>query len=112
MNLLLLAAPTLALTVLGAHFYREGSLVPTLGCAALIALLALPRAWVARTVQLALLAGSAEWVWTTLMLAQQRLAMGRPWSRMALILGVVTVLTACSALVFRHARLRLRYRLG
>jgi hypothetical protein len=35
--------------------------------------------------------------------------MGEPWTRMAIILGVVAVITAASALVFRSRALRERY---
>ena len=43
------------------------------------------------------------------MLVQQRLALGQPWQRMALILCAVAAFTAASALVFRSAALRARY---
>jgi hypothetical protein len=71
--------------------------------------MALRHAWVPRVLQLALLAGAAEWAWTAALLAQQRLALGQPWLRMALILGAVALLTLSAALVFRSAGLRARY---
>lgn len=106
MKFLILSAPALALAVLGAHFYREAAWLPTLGCAALIALLPLRRAWVPRLLQAALWLGVLEWGWTVVMLVQQRQALGRPWGRMAVILGVVTLLTALSTLALRGARAR------
>jgi hypothetical protein len=111
MNLLLLLAPALALVLLGAHCHRAGWWPLTLACAALIALLALPRPWVARLVQAALLLGSLEWLRTAAMLVQQRLALGQPWLRLAAILGAVALLSAAAALVFHSARLRRRYAL-
>jgi len=42
-------------------------------------------------------------------LAQQRLALGQPWQRMALILLAVAVFTAASALVLNQRRVRQRY---
>ena len=110
-KLLLLLAPALALAVLAAHFFRAGTWWLAAGCGALVILLALPRPWVARLVQLCLLAGMAEWVWTLFGLAQQRAALGQPWLRLVVILGAVALLTAASALVFRNARLKARYRL-
>lgn len=110
MTALLLALPALALTVLGAHFYRAMAWPLVALCLLLIVLLAWPRAWVVRLEQGALLAGAAVWVVTAAALVQQRLALGQPWLRMALILGAVAVLTAASALVFRSARLRARLR--
>ena len=78
-------------------------------CVVLVVLLAWPRAWVARLVQLALLLGALEWLWTAGWLVQQRLALGQPWLRLACILGAVAVFTGASALVFRSAALRARY---
>ena len=54
-------------------------------------------------------AGDAEWLLTAYLLVQQRLALGLPWQRMALILCAVAVFTAASALVFRSAALRARF---
>jgi hypothetical protein len=108
----LLLLPALALGLLGAHFYRAAAW-PLLGlCVLLVVLLAWPRAWVARLVQGALVLGALEWLWTAGWLVQQRLALGQPWLRLALILGAVAGFTAASALVFRNATLRVRYRLA
>ena len=107
-----LIAPALSLAVLAAHFYRAGTWWLAMACVVLMVLLAVPRAWVARVVQTCLLAGAAEWVWTVFTLAQQRVAQGQPWTRLAVILGAVALLTAASALVFRNARLKAHYRLN
>ena len=112
MNAVLLLAPGLALALLGAHFYRAGQWPLVLACAVLVALLAWPRAWAARLVQVALAAGAVEWLWTALALVQQRQALGQPWQRLALILGAVALLTLAAALVFRHPRLRRRFARG
>ncbi len=112
MNAVLLIVPGLALAVLGAHFHRAGSWPLMFACGVLIALLAWPRAWVARLVQGCLVAGSIEWVWTVYGLVQQRIALGQPWTRLALILGAVAFLTAAAALVFRNERLRTRFGLA
>ena len=107
----LLLLPALALSLLGAHFYRASTWPLVLACGALVVLLAWPRAWVARLVQWALVLGAAEWLWTAFLLVQQRLALGQPWLRLSLILGAVAVFTAATALVFRHAGLRSRFAL-
>ena len=105
----LLLLPALALSLLGAHFYRASAWPLVLACGVVVVLLAWPRRWVARLVQVALLLGAAEWLWTAYLLVQQRLALGQPWQRMALILCAVAAFTAASALVFRSAALRARY---
>jgi hypothetical protein len=76
--------------------------------AALPILLAWRRPWSVRLLQAALVLGTVEWLWTTFVLVQERLAQGRPWGRLALILGVVCLVTAASAVAL--ARLRERPR--
>lgn len=111
MNFLILLAPALSLLVLGAHFYRAGLWPLAAACAALVLLLAWPRAWVARLVQVVLVLGALEWAITAWGFVMQRIALGQPWSRLLVILVVVTLLTGLSAWVFHGRRLRARYRL-
>jgi hypothetical protein len=109
MHLLLLTAPALAFAALAAHFYRAGSWPWLLACVAAMALLAWPRAWAARLVQVGLMAGALEWLWTAVGHVQQRMASGQPWHRLALILAAVALFTVAAACVFRHRRLRARF---
>jgi hypothetical protein len=106
---LLLLAPALSLLLLAAHFYRDGHWLLALLCAALTLSLAWRRAWVPRLLQVALAAGCGVWLWTTFVLVQERIAVGRPWGRLALILGAVAALTAAAALLLGHPRVRRRY---
>ncbi|MEG1834041.1 MAG: hypothetical protein RR240_11955 [Burkholderiaceae bacterium] len=109
--MLWLIAPVLSLLVLAAHFYRA-SVMPLAALSIAVAfLLLVPRAWAARAVQIALLLGALEWLRTLASLAAERMSWDQPWLRMAAILGVVALLTAASALVFRARRLREQYRL-
>ena len=62
---LLLGPPALSLLVLAAHFLRGGDLLPLLACIALLPLLAVPRPWATRVLQVALLLGAIEWIRTT-----------------------------------------------
>ncbi|MBL8316463.1 MAG: hypothetical protein JNK55_22255 [Rubrivivax sp.] len=110
MPFLLMSLPTLSLTVLGAHFYRSGHWPVVALCGVLLVLLwTQKRPWAARLLQWSLLLGALEWLRTVFVLVQMRLAMDLPWQRLALILLAVSVVTAASALVFRHPRLRLRF---
>lgn len=109
MTALLVLPPALSLLVLGAHFYRAGNVPAAALALLLLALLAVPSPWAARTLQAALVFGTAEWIRTTAFLVQLRRNLGQPWARLAVILGAVTLLTALSALVFETARLRKRY---
>jgi hypothetical protein len=95
--------------LLGAHFLRTGNGAFVVVCALVPFLLFLRRPWVPRALQVLLILGAAEWVHTLWGFAAIRRAEGRPWTRMALILGAVALVTLLSALVFRSKGLRQRY---
>ena len=100
----------LSLVVLAAHFARHGHTVLVVLSVALIGLLAVPRLWAARVLQIVLLLGAVEWVRTLIVLARIRVAHEEPVTRMVMILAAVAVLTAASSLVFRTRRARARFR--
>lgn len=101
----------LSLIVLGAHFMRYGNAIGVIGALLLIALLTVRQPWVARTMQVVLIVGALEWVRTLYELAQVRAALGQPFTRMIVILGVVAAVTFCSALLFQTPILKRTYRL-
>jgi hypothetical protein len=102
----------LATWLLGAHFFRSGSVVLA-ACSALApALLFVKRSWVARGAQAFLALAAMEWFRTMALLVGERQRLGLPVTRLSLILGGVAVLTLASALVFRGAALRKRYSLS
>lgn len=107
--LLRLSPVALALWVLAAHFFRAGLLSVALLLIVAPALLLVRRPAAARVLQVVLAVGAVEWLWTAAALLGHRLAEGRPWMRMAIIVVSVAVLTAASALTFRMAPVRLRY---
>ena len=102
----LLALPVLALLLLAAHLVHSG-LMPLAALAILlVGLLAVPRPWAARTLQVVLAVAVIEWILTTVGLAQLRLRHNEPYVRLAVILGSVTLFTALAACVFQHRVLR------
>ncbi len=107
-----LVLPVLACLLLAAHFYRAQQLPLALLSALLPLLLAVPRAWAVRVLQVALVLGAIEWLRTLAAFSAERIAMGQPYLRLTLILLAVAAFTAACALVFGHARLRQHYRLG
>ena len=107
--LLRLSPVVLALWVLAAHFFRAGLLSVALLLILAPALLLIRRPAVARAMQVLLVLGAAEWLWTAASLLGHRLAEGRPWMRMVIIVAAVALLTAASALTFRLERVRIRY---
>ena len=107
-----LVLPLLALLLLAAHFYRADWLLPAAASAALTLLLAVPRPWAARTLQVALVLGAIEWLRTLAAFAAMRMAVGQPVLRLVLILGAVAAFTLLAAWVFQHRALRSRFRLA
>lgn len=91
----------LSALVLAAHFYRARNLALVAVSLALPLLLLVGERWSARAVQAGLLLGALEWVRTLAFFASQRMELGRPWGRLAVILGIVAALTALSALAVR-----------
>jgi len=106
----LLTPAGLSALVLGAHFLRRGQAALVVAALALVALLFVRRAWAARVVQLALLAGALEWLRTLAVLLPARRAAGEPWLRLVVILGAVVLVAVAGALLFETARLRDRFR--
>lgn len=110
MNAIRLLPVVLSLLLLGAHFYRAGQEALTGVCLALPLLLFLRRPWVPRLFQALLALAALEWLRTLYVFAGMRIAFEQPWTRLAIILGAVALLTALSGLVFRVVALRRFYR--
>ena len=91
----------LAFLLLAAHCFRAGWMILVPLCLAAPLLLLVARRGAMITVRALLVAGALEWVRTLTVLALGRRAVGAPWFRMALILGVVAAFTVCSALLLR-----------
>ena len=106
MNFLRLLPIILSMLLLGAHFFLAGLPVLTGLSVAVLFLLILRRSWVPRLFQVLLVLGAVEWLRTLYMFAAMRIAWGEPWTRLAVILGTVALLTALSALVFRTRKLK------
>jgi len=111
MKRLLYVPIVLSLVVLGAHFLRDANHLGVAVAVGLTGLLFVKRPAAARVVQVALVLGAIEWVWTIYALVQVRTAMGMPATRMMVILGVVVAVTALSAGLFQTKALKRTYRL-
>jgi hypothetical protein len=99
----------LSLLLLGAHFMRFGNEVGVIGCIVLLGLLFLRKPWVARLMQVALIAGAFEWAYSLYYIVQARLAQGIPFTRLAIILGSVIAVTLLSALLFESQTMKQIY---
>lgn len=111
MNFFRLIPVLLSALLMAAHFSRADNLALVIFSLAAPILLLLRRRWVAMLAQLALMLAALEWLRTLLSIAVRRQQVGDPWLRMAVILGVVALFTALSALVFRSKSLKERYSL-
>lgn len=109
MNLLRLLPVILSFGLLAAHFSRANLFPLVILCLLIPLLLLIRKAWVARSFQILLLLGAAEWIRAMFGYIEVRKAMGEDWGRLAVILVTVAVLTACTGLVFRGKSLRKRY---
>lgn len=83
-----------ALLLLGAHFFRSGSVILAAICGLLPLLLLVRRRIALRVVQCALAAGVPVWAHTAFVLTKMRMQLGANWLRMLLILSAVCLLTA------------------
>lgn len=111
MALILLIPAIVSLLLLAAHGMRLDQPILMVLPLAILVLLVLPRSWVARVTQWALVLGALEWIRVTLVYVSARQDLGMPWMRLAIILSAVALFTGLSSLVFLTPRVRRRYRL-
>ena len=99
----------MSLLLLAAHFLRYGNILFMAISLLAIPLLAIRKKWIVLLFRILLFLGTIEWVRTIWTLAAVRMEFGKPYLRMAIILGGVAVLTFLSAFVFNSKRLRNRF---
>lgn len=87
----------LGLWLLAAHFLRGGHVLLAAALAAAPAALFVRSPVSRRTVQAALAAGTLVWLATAARIGAERREDGRPWARMALILGAVASVNVAGA---------------
>jgi hypothetical protein len=110
MKILTFVIVALSLLVLGAHFMRYGNDIGVVVSVAPIALLFVRKPWALRVIQVILVLGAIEWATTLVGLVQMRTAQGEPWTRLAIILGTVIVVTIAAALLFETKTMKRIYR--
>ena len=103
-NTLLFFPVVLSALLLVAHFKKAG-LIPLVILSLLIPLsLFIRKNMVAKIVQIMLILGAIEWIRTTIVIINKRLANGEDWIRVAIILGTVAIFTFCSGMLFSWSR--------
>ncbi len=111
MNFVRLLPVILSFGILAAHFSRAGLFPFSILCLAIPFLLFIRKSWVARSIQVLLLLGAIEWIRAMVGYIEIRKAIGEDWGRLAIILTVVALSTACAGLVFTGRSLKTRYHL-
>jgi hypothetical protein len=109
MNFIRLLPVIFSFGILAAHFSRSGLFPLTILCLAIPLVLFIRKPLVARIMQIVLLLGAVEWIRSMIGYIEIRNSTGEDWGRLAVILITVSLLTACSGLVFRGKHLRKRY---
>ncbi len=97
--------------LIAAHFGRANMFVLQIASLIIPLILIWKNKISAVIVQIFLIAGGLEWIRTLVYYARIRAENGEPWLRLAIILGVVAVLTFASTLVFRTKFMKKRYRI-
>jgi len=108
-TVLLLVPAVTACILLAAHFLRFYAFGIVGLCLLLPFLLLVRRGWAARLVQVVLLLGALLWAQSGYVLAHQRMSVGEPWGRLAIIVGGVALFTLVAAVLFETRPLRRRY---
>lgn len=109
MIIIALAPGLLAALLLAAHFLRHGAAGLALLCLVMPALLLVRHRYAALAYQVFLLIGGIIWLVTGWELVQERLLLGAPWIRLAVIMAVVAGNSFAALLLFRLRSLRERY---
>jgi hypothetical protein len=112
MTIVYLMPPIFTILLLTVHFFRGNNLPAVIIFFLLLLVLFVQRPGAARIVQVGLLLGSIEWVRTTISLVCARIDMGEPFIRLAFILGGVSLLTACSAIVFQTPKIKTYFKIN
>ncbi|MBC8478648.1 MAG: hypothetical protein ISR91_00625 [Candidatus Delongbacteria bacterium] len=80
--------------VLAAHFFRLGIITLVIVSLVLPLLLLVRHELTCRLVQLYFALGTIEWLRVLVVYTRQRQSIGEPWIRLAVILGIVALITA------------------
>lgn len=109
MTVIFLLPVVISFLLMAAHFLRLDSVFLAAVCLIVPLSLFIRARWAVRLTQFSLVAAAFEWLRVLFHYVQIYQHMGKPWTRLACILGAVALFTVLSAMVFRAKRLRLRY---
>jgi hypothetical protein len=99
-----------AALLIAAHFLRDGNWLGVAICLAAPLLFIARRRWSLQLLEGLAYVAAIVWLWTAWELAMERSALGQPWLRASLILGVVAAVSALAGGLLRSKAMQLRYR--
>lgn len=99
----------LSFFMMGAHYLRSGAIGLTVMCATAPLALLIKRNWIPKVFSALLCFIAYEWAMTAYKIWGVRAMMGMPATRMLVILAVVALFSAASALMFRTKKMKERY---
>ena len=111
MNIVRLLPVIFSFLILSAHFSRGDLFVLSILLLIFPILLLIKKHWIIRLTQIVLIIGSIEWIRTLFVYVNQRQAIGEPYVRLVIIIGIIAIFTGLSTLVFRNQSLKERYKL-
>ncbi len=98
-----------SMMLFAAHFLRFSGLPTATVSLLLLLTLFIRRPWVLRFWQVVMLFATLMWIDTTFNLVHQRVEMGTPWGRLAIIMGVVIAFTVFSGIWLENKKIKSFY---
>jgi hypothetical protein len=95
--------------LLAAHFLRNGSLLFALVSILVPLLLLIRKWWILTALQVFCYAAAAVWVYTAVLIVQERMMYARPWGVAVLILGSVALFTIAAAALLNSRAVKDKY---
>jgi len=96
--------------LLSSHFFRDGNLLLSIASLVIPFLLFVKKKWCLIVVQLFIYGGVIVWTITLINLINERINIGMPWIRMAIILFAVILLTLTSLILLNSKIIKERYK--
>lgn len=99
----------IASLILGAHFMKASNYLLTLVYIIAPFILLIKERWSLIALQALMYIGGGVWISTIIVIAQERILYGQPWSRMALILGAIALFTILAGLLLNSPKVKEKY---
>jgi hypothetical protein len=107
--ILRVVALILAFLILGVHFLRQENLALMLFCFLVPFFLLIKRRWSLIVIQVCAYGGVFVWLYTMVLLVQERMLLGSSWVRMTVILSVVAMFTGITGALLNASLIQERY---